>query len=86
MCQHVALTASCSAGKATCVSCGNQGLGAAFGRESSVEDDGGQLARKFSEKFHLPLRSEHIVNNFLKAADCYFEDIQNLIQSADKPL
>jgi hypothetical protein len=49
---------------------------ASFGWERSLEDDSGELARKFSEKFHLPPHSKHTVNNFLKTADYYFGAIQ----------
>jgi hypothetical protein len=74
MYQHVVLMVSCSAREATCISCSHQG--AAFGWESSVEHDGGELARKFSEKFHLPPGSKDRVDNFLKTADCYLEAAQ----------
>ena len=58
--------------EATCMSCSHQciqGLHAAFGRESGVECDGGQLAREFSEKLHLLLRSKDHPDSFLKTAD-----------------
>jgi hypothetical protein len=47
-----------------------QGRHAAFGRESGVQGDGGELARKFREKLHLLLQSKHDADNFLKTADC----------------